>query len=536
MKKMISLLLAVCTILGSMTANVFAQETGKCGNEVTWTLDGNGLLTISGNGDMYDYNGVEPVIPDIAWQQDKMTPWYAFKDSIRKVAIESGVTKIGRTAFACCDNITEISIPEGVTRIGAWAFYECNSLEKIYLPDSTESFGQGAFGAEGIKTVSVPKMIKSFGVDGFDKNCVIEYRGTEAEWDNLYAELSKSIDMSIWDENIIICTGNEGNSSEEELASAYILINNKILKCDQPPVIKDDRTLVPMRAIFEALGAEVSWDENTKTATGTKDGKDVSVTISENSININGEKKEIDVPAQIIGGRTMVPVRAISEAFDCSVQWNGLKKCVIIIPKNQTPYKIDVLTNGEIIATAHFNESGLLTKITHDTDKSSEAEFALLPLYLNMNANAYFNIFWASVFYRSTGEIDFAYENDRLASVAYENRTLTYSYNEDNTVKNIISSIDKSFNYSKYFDYSMYPIVKCREEIYTFNDDGLLSETDMHQSGGRNSFSYNNCNLIGCSASYYTMSYNYDSQRLTTARHRDGGGKPTDFVYQYSNE
>ena len=78
-----------------------------------------------------------------------------------------------------------------------------------------------------------------------------------------------------------------------------------------------------MRAIFEALGAEVEWENETQTATATKDGITVSVTIDSDRMLKNGEEIELDVPARLVeDSRTLVPLRAISEAFGCQVEWD----------------------------------------------------------------------------------------------------------------------------------------------------------------------------------------------------------------------
>jgi len=90
---------------------------------------------------------------------------------------------------------------------------------------------------------------------------------------------------------------------------------------DQLPQIVNDRTLVPLRAIFEALGAEVNWDSQTRTVTATKGETQISLAIDSNQLYVNGEVKTIDVPATIINDRTMVPVRAISESLSCNVEW-----------------------------------------------------------------------------------------------------------------------------------------------------------------------------------------------------------------------
>lgn len=99
---------------------------------------------------------------------------------------------------------------------------------------------------------------------------------------------------------------------------------------DQLPQIVNDRTLVPLRAIFEALGAEVGWDGATRTVTATKGETTISLAIDSDQLYVNGEAKTIDVPATIINDRTMVPVRAISEALSCNVEWKSDTRTVEI--------------------------------------------------------------------------------------------------------------------------------------------------------------------------------------------------------------
>ena len=107
-----------------------------------------------------------------------------------------------------------------------------------------------------------------------------------------------------------------------KIGSDILNCNGIETKLDVPAQTIDGRTVVPMRAIFEALGASVSWDGETQTAAAVKDNTTVNVQIESDSIVKNGEKIPVDVPAQIKDGRTLVPVRAVSEAFECSVEWN----------------------------------------------------------------------------------------------------------------------------------------------------------------------------------------------------------------------
>jgi len=116
-------------------------------------------------------------------------------------------------------------------------------------------------------------------------------------------------------------------STQQEIK---VTLNGSKIRFDQPPIIEKGRTLVPLRAIFEALGAKVNWDDNTQIVTAIKNSKTVSLKIGSTDLNIDGIIKILDVPAKLIGGRTLVPVRAISEAFGCSVEWDSNTQTVII--------------------------------------------------------------------------------------------------------------------------------------------------------------------------------------------------------------
>lgn len=107
--------------------------------------------------------------------------------------------------------------------------------------------------------------------------------------------------------------------------TAYTDINvhldSKPLTFDVAPQIMNGRTMVPMRAIFEALGAGISWDDDTKTVTAVKGADVIKATIGNNIIDLNGQGKEIDSAPVIKDGRTLVPVRFISESLGYHVRW-----------------------------------------------------------------------------------------------------------------------------------------------------------------------------------------------------------------------
>jgi len=109
-----------------------------------------------------------------------------------------------------------------------------------------------------------------------------------------------------------------------------VILDGRKLLFDQPPIIADGRTLVPLRAIFEGLGAEVLWDDATKTVTASKGGVELKLTIGENRYFKNGNAFEMDTAARIVNGRTLVPVRMVSENFGKTVNWDGNTKTVTI--------------------------------------------------------------------------------------------------------------------------------------------------------------------------------------------------------------
>ena len=98
----------------------------------------------------------------------------------------------------------------------------------------------------------------------------------------------------------------------------------------QEPTVINNRTMVPLRGIFENLGYSIEWDANTKTATLNKDNKSISIQTGADSFSVNGVGKKLDVPAQILNGSLMLPLRAICEAAGLSVVWDSNSKTVVM--------------------------------------------------------------------------------------------------------------------------------------------------------------------------------------------------------------
>lgn len=119
-----------------------------CGDDLTWSLDKNGTLTISGIGAMWD------------WKEEEEVPWRNEEHKIQKVVVEEGVTSLGDNAFAMLYLMETVSIPESVTEIGEDAFSMTSALKEVLLPDSVISIGETAFMGSGVERVKLSNHLK----------------------------------------------------------------------------------------------------------------------------------------------------------------------------------------------------------------------------------------------------------------------------------------------------------------------------------------------------------------------------------------
>lgn len=127
-------------------------------------------------------------------------------------------------------------------------------------------------------------------------------------------------------------SGYEGEEPQEidvKRNFAVIKLNGKYLDFDG--VIKKSRTLVPVREIIENLGGEVNWNNGEKTVKTVLKGKTIGMQIGSDKLTVNGEERVLDTPAQLIGDKTMIPLRALAEAAGFKVDWDNRIKCVYIV-------------------------------------------------------------------------------------------------------------------------------------------------------------------------------------------------------------
>ena len=126
--------------------------SGTCGDNLTWKLDDEGTLTISGKGAMTE------------WVNIDSAPWKTYSNTINKVVIQPGVTSIGKNAFSLCTNLESITIPKSVTSIGWKAFKGCSRLMSITIPEGVTSIGDSAFeDCRGLTSISLPESVIKIG-------------------------------------------------------------------------------------------------------------------------------------------------------------------------------------------------------------------------------------------------------------------------------------------------------------------------------------------------------------------------------------
>ena len=166
-KRILSLFLCLVLALSLVPSMAFAAEesaSGKCGENLTWTLDDEGTLTISGTGAMDD---MPEFLEDRPWQDDSV--------KTKQIIIEDGVTSIGKHAFQAFFNLASVTIPDSVTSIGDWAFSDCETLTNVTIPDSVTSIGESAFSdCSDIKTVSIGNGVTSIGLNAFRRCSSLE--------------------------------------------------------------------------------------------------------------------------------------------------------------------------------------------------------------------------------------------------------------------------------------------------------------------------------------------------------------------------
>ncbi len=256
---------------------------------------------------------------------------YALAVSDSSYTIPENVDNILEYAFVANQNLVTINL-NNVQRIGEYAFFESNLLNRLSIPKTVSEIGEGAFSScynlTSVIFCGKTAIINSNAfADDYKLENVIFYQNPDIVGENIFEnDLGVTLfskDITFWQ----TCNCAELLRLEKLI---QVFVNGEEIMFDVPPKIENGRTLVPMRAIFEALGAEVLWDDTTKTVTAKKGDNTVVLTIGENILYKNSSAVVLDTPAKIENSRTIVPVRAVSEGLSCFVSWDDATRSVII--------------------------------------------------------------------------------------------------------------------------------------------------------------------------------------------------------------
>ncbi len=247
-----------------------------------------------------------------------------------------------------------------------------------------------------------------------------------------------------------------------------VYVDGQRISFDVPPMIINGRTMVPLRAIFEAMGAVVTWNGATQTATGIKGSTTVMLTIGSLSPTINGVVVPLDVPARIVNSRTLAPLRFVGEAFGGSVSWDGTTRSVYIsttgaapvftgLPKTPIDYSLSAadLICGETSSTGRgYIRPGekltLQAKVINNTPGvagSGKVNFMLdgqlvdsVPFYMNASMNYPYVI--VKTYYRMAMDKYLSLDEGQQVSLRFEAQVEADALSSDTNASNNRAQMD----------------------------------------------------------------------------------------------
>lgn len=191
-----------------------------------------------------------------------------------------------------------------------------------------------------------------------------------------------------------------------------IYVNENVLQCDTAPFIHNGRTMVPMRKIFEAYGASVLWDGDTRTVTANIEAAEIKLTIDDYTLYNNGTPETMDVATMIVNDTTFVPVRAISQSLGLDVKWLDTTKSVYIsspVAFAEAKKAAEHMLDDEVILTV-------------DDISFSRADYNLVykSIYqsMEMQYGAYFGAEWESLLVENGKTMLDIIKNDALQQLA----------------------------------------------------------------------------------------------------------------------
>ncbi len=374
----------------------------ECGENLGYTIDPDGRLTITGSGDMSDYRG---------WGENKST--FYFDRSVKNAVIDKGVTSVGDWSFFMCSELESVSIPDGVKSIGSGAFSGCKGLKSVTIPDGVETIGDYAFsGCKGLKSVTIPGSVTSIGIYAFSgckglTNVTIPegvtsigrvaFRGCTGLTSIILPKSLTTIGNYMYDalpENTLIIgvPGSYAQQWAEEHGRAFTSVDGAHVTLRCPAAVNGDTVDI---SGFASPGAEVvisADDKHTATATASASGK-WTATVKLEGV---GDGDTVTVKATVtVGDKTAEasakvkysPDAVLLDEFDLSHSYynysvtagtlSAAKRNFTFVPSKPLSFRIKV-TNNERIDKLYIvsNKNGDVRQMELTYDETSGYWFA----------------------------------------------------------------------------------------------------------------------------------------------------------------
>ncbi len=477
--------------------------SGTCGENVTWTLTEDGVLTISGTGAMTSH-----------WKSADV-PWYTLRANITAVEIMSGVTSIGRRAFIECNKITKVTIPEGVTTIEDWSFYGCGYLKELTVPQGVTEIGFRAFSdCWSLKTVTINEGLTSIGSLAF-------YACTDLETIYLPGSLTNIYDSAFygcWELNDVYYSGTEDDWSKITIDSGntcLIEASNKHFidyKCGENLTWSLENNVLTIQGTGEmfdyneqespwyAYISEISsieiqsgatnigayafyWCENAKTVTipdtVTNIGnaaftkclslKSINIPDSVKSIGENAFSKcetlqEVKLPSDItsISENTFFKCTNLSTVdipkFVTKIEGYAFCECnnlsTISFPDNLIKISNSAFSNCENLTEITFPNNLEQIGISAFYECKNLIKLTIPTSVTNIGDNAFYNIKYLEIFYAGTSD---AWEEIKIGSDALEDVTIHFSEG-DVTSRKQLGRMDFPADTWSFCNYTAIPI------------------------------------------------------------------------------
>ena len=288
--------------------------------DVVWSEDNSGVIKTNVGVD-------ESILTVFGFTDDEILD--GIKESFEEDADEYTVEEYSKDGYigviATIDVEDLTSTPTGATEDLTFIYTEEDG-KKVYL-------FSGEYNGEDLSDIGDDPEFDVFKIEDMDMKMSITMPG-EVTYHNADEQAGNKLIWNIATSSTVpIMAVSEVSDSWTAPAddTIKVTVDGVMVDFDQPPIIENGRTLVPLRAIFEAMGATVEWDEDSQTVTSVLGDITISLQIGSDILYRNGEAITLDVPALIVGGRTLVPARAVAESFGAAVDWVEQTRTVIII-------------------------------------------------------------------------------------------------------------------------------------------------------------------------------------------------------------